>query len=145
MLEKNELKQKSILSLAYLGDAVYELLVREYLAVHSNNPPARLHQITTMIVCSQAQSEALALIESMLTEEEAAIVKRGRNSSKAMIPKNSTPRFYRAATALEALFGYLELIDNQKRIKQLFQVILNKQILSYIELNTKEQGNVERS
>lgn len=132
MFDKNEIKQKNILALAYYGDAVYELLVRKYLMEHLNGAPHMLHHTTSLIVCAAAQYEALQLIEDILLEEECDIVRRGRNSSKATVPRNSTPKYYRAATALEALFGYHALEDNNERIEQLFDIISEKQIIGYI-------------
>jgi len=132
LLEKSDTRQKNILALAYYGDAVYEALVREYLLEHINSTPAVLHQITTLVVCAHAQYEALSLIEEILTEEEQDIVKRGRNSSKATVPKSSQPKYYRAATALEALFGYLAMIEDRGRVIQLFKVIANNQLVNYI-------------
>lgn len=122
-----------MLSLAYLGDAVYESLVREYLMENSSNTPAALHQITTTIVCAKGQSEALSLIVDILTNEELEIVRRGRNSSKAAVPRNTSPKFYRSATALEALFGYLDMTNSDERIKQLFQVICEGQIYALLK------------
>ena len=140
MLEKKDVKLRNTLTLAYLGDAVYETLVREYLLNNCCSLPAKLHHFTVSIVCASAQREALELIEDMLTHEEAEIVKRGRNSSKAAVPRSSTPKDYRASTALEALFGYLSLTDEHDRINEIFKVICENQIGEYIK---REQPDID--
>ncbi len=128
MIEKTEVRQKNALSLAYLGDAVYESLVREYLMEHSNASPGVLHKLTVSVVCAEAQSEALTKLVPHLSEEEMAVVKRGKNASKAPVPKSSTPKDYRAATALEALFGYLSMMGQKERIHELFHLVSEHQI-----------------
>lgn len=106
-----------------MGDAVFELMVREYLSRQGNMPAHTLHvKAVTMVRCS-AQAKAAGLIAPLLTEEETAIYKRGRNANSTTVPKNATPADYRAATGLETLFGYLHLKGEHERIQTLFEMI----------------------
>ena len=136
---QTEVKQKSALSLAYLGDAIYESLVREYVMKHSNASPGILHRMTVSVVCAEAQSSALEMLKPHLSEEELAVVRRGRNASKATIPKNASSEAYRASTALEALFGYLYMMEKKERIEQLFRLISSVQIEN--ALSQREKRN----
>ncbi len=110
--------------LAFVGDAVYELLVREYIA-SVNRPSGELHKFSVALVCAPAQAEAFKKIESLLTEAELSVFKRGRNFHIGNVPKSATPAQYHTATGLECLFGYLHLSGNQKRATDLFGVIVN--------------------
>lgn len=116
-------KQLSPLTLAFLGDAVFELLVRERFVQSGNAPVKNLHKKAVSVVCATAQSNAVALLEPTLTEEETEIYKRGRNANGHHVPKNADPVKYRRATGLEALFGYLHLCGRQERILELFNLI----------------------
>lgn len=116
-------KQLSPLTLAFLGDAVFELLVRERFLLAGNAPVSKLHHKAVSVVCASAQSHAVAILESMMTEEETEIYKRGRNANGHHAPKNADPVEYRRATGLEALFGFLYLKGEEKRIRQLFDEI----------------------
>ena len=116
-------KQLSPLTLAFLGDAVFELLVREELVSQANAPVRKLHKKAVSIVCAGAQSDAVALLEPVLTAEETEIYKRGRNTNGHHVPKNADPASYRRATGLEALFGYLYLQGKKERIRELFEMI----------------------
>ena len=115
-------KQLSPLVLAYIGDAVYELMVRTKILETGNAPVQKLHQMTVHHVCASAQAEGYHQIEAVLTEEESAIFRRGRNTHNN-IPKNADPATYRAATDLEALFGYLYVKGDTPRLEQLFSMI----------------------
>ncbi len=98
---------------------MFELLVRERFVAQGNAPVGALHKKAVAVVCASAQSEAVAQIEGMLTEEETEILKRGRNAN-GHHPKNADPIAYRRATGLEALFGYLYLKGDMERIRTLF-------------------------
>ncbi len=112
----------SPLTLAYLGDAVYELLVREKLLLEGNRPNGTLHGEATKFVSSKGQSEAFLKIEPYLTEDELAVYRRGRNAHS--VPnKNNDYDEYRRATGLEAVFGYLRLCGENGRIKELFSIV----------------------
>lgn len=111
---------KSPLALAFLGDAVYELLARRYVVERADCPVGRMHQSTVELVNAGAQSAAFAALESALSEEELAIYKRGRNTNTQSTPKHADIADYRRATGVEALFGYLFLKGETARIGQLF-------------------------
>ncbi|SCH02203.1 Mini-ribonuclease 3 [uncultured Ruminococcus sp.] len=116
-------KLYSPLVLAYMGDAVLEIMVREKLIRRANMPVHKLHRMTVERVCADAQSAAVEIVYDRLTEEELAIYKRGRNANGNHVPKNADPQDYRRATGLEALFGYLHLKGKQERIDELFALI----------------------
>ena len=120
--------------LAYIGDAVYELMVRTKILESGNAPVQKLHQMTVHHVCASAQAEGYHQIETLLTEEESAIFRRGRNTHNN-IPKNADPATYRAATGLEALFGYLYVKGDTLRLEQLFSIIWNdrSEVLNHTE------------
>ncbi len=109
--------------LCFVGDAVYGLLVRKYLA-EINRPSAKLHSESVKWVNASAQAEAFKLIEPLLTEEEIGVFKRGRNFHTSSSPKNSTKKDYHIATGVEALFGFLYLKEENDRINRLFSVII---------------------
>ncbi|MEG1985256.1 MAG: ribonuclease III domain-containing protein [Oscillospiraceae bacterium] len=116
-------KRKSPVELAFIGDAVFEVLVREHITRNVDTSANKLHRMAVSYVCAEAQSEALEQIAGDLTAEELDIVRRGKNASKVSVPRNGTPRTYRSSTALEALFGYLYLSGETERIDQLFEKI----------------------
>ena len=115
-------QQLSPLTLAFLGDGVYGLLVREKLCEISR-PSGELHSRSVKLVNATSQAKSFKLIEPMLSEEELAIFKRGRNAHTGTTPKNSTIGEYHTATGLETLFGYLHLKGDKARIDELFSVI----------------------
>lgn len=108
--------------LAYMGDAVFELLVRQYLISLPNNKSNHLHKEATKLVSAKAQKELLERWTPHLTEEEADIMRRGRNTKSGAPPKNADPADYRMATALECLVGYLYFEGRLDRIGELFQI-----------------------
>ncbi len=115
-----DMRTYSPITLAFVGDAVYELLVRQYIAQHMNAPANKLHLKAVERVCCTFQSQAFARIEPVLTQEEADVFRRGRNSSTQRVPKHAKPVEYRRATGVEALFGYLYLKGDNQRIEELF-------------------------
>ena len=117
------MNQYSPLTLAFLGDAVYEQLVRERLVLTANMPVKKLHSAAVEHVRAAYQSKAVDVILPLLSEDETEILRRGRNATGNTVPKSSNPIEYRRATALEALFGYLYLTENNKRIVELFDII----------------------
>ena len=123
ILERKEVNQYSPLTLAFLGDAVYEQLVRERLVLTANMSANKLHTATVYRVRAAYQSKALEIISPKLTEDESIIIKRGRNATGNTVPKSSNPIEYRRATALETLFGYLFLTEQTDRIAELFDII----------------------
>lgn len=111
--------------LAFVGDAVYGLYVRTYLA-EVNRPSGELHKLSVKLVNATAQANAFKLIESELSEKELSVFKRGRNFHTGNVPKNSTNSEYHTATGLETLFGFLYLSGQNGRAKQLFDIIWNE-------------------
>lgn len=114
-LEKKEAKQYSPLTLAYIGDGVYELIVRTVLVELANQPVKVLHRKASTIVKAEAQARLIHEIMDSLTQEELAIYKRGRNAKSATSAKNASIADYRTATGLEALMGYLYMENNTER------------------------------
>lgn len=115
-------KLLSPLTLAFIGDGVYGLLVRERLVL-VNRPVGTLHKKSVELVNAHAQALAIQAIMDKLSEDELAIYKRGRNANSVRHPKNADLTEYRMATGLEALFGYLYLSGNKSRLYELFNMI----------------------
>ncbi|MDE5963809.1 MAG: ribonuclease III [Eubacterium sp.] len=116
-------KQLSPLNLAFIGDCVYEMLVRETLVIDANRPVNDLHRESVKFVSAKAQTAAFEKIKDILTDEEMAVYKRGRNAKVGHSPKSATEGEYHCATGVEALFGYLYLTEQLDRIKELFSEI----------------------
>ena len=114
------------LTCAFVGDGVYELLVREYLEKHDGRRVGDVNRIKLDMVCAKAQSEAAHKLMPYLTEEEIAVYKRGRNVNVNSVPKNAALKDYHAATGFEALFGYLYLCERKERIRELFDIIISE-------------------
>jgi ribonuclease-3 family protein len=119
--EVKNVQQLNGLALAYIGDAVYELYVRHRLLSKGNVKPNQLHRQAIQYVSAKAQAQIiLSLLErAILTEEEQAVVRRGRNAKSATIPKNTDVQTYRHSTAFEALIGYHFLRNNEERMREL--------------------------
>ena len=109
----------SPLALAFLGDAVFGLLVREALLLEANRPAGELHRLATAQVNAQAQAKLARALLPQLTEEEAAVFRRGKNAKPGTIPQSCTPTDYALATGLEALFGWLWLKGAFDRAREL--------------------------
>lgn len=109
----------SPLVLAYIGDAIYELFVRTYVVKSGNAPVNKLHQKSKNFVQASAQRALYHKIEPLLTEEEVAMFKRGRNAKSGTKAKNASMSDYRVATGVEALFGYLYLNEEYDRLTEL--------------------------
>ena len=114
------------LNLAFIGDCVFELFVREKLVCTMDLSVKVLHQQAIRQVCCQAQAEDAQLLMDSFNEEEMAIYLRGRNAHAGHLPKNASPADYHAATALEAVFGYLYLTGQLERLQQFFEKIWQK-------------------
>ncbi len=113
------------LQLAYIGDAVYDLLAREFV-LKARKRLNSLHMAETDLVCAPAQAKIYSRLFDDLTEEEKQIAKRGRNANpKHRVPKSATSEEYASSTALEAVFGYLYINGNIKRIHELFELCVN--------------------
>lgn len=119
-------KQLSPLTLAFVGDGVYELLVREYLVSLGNCPVKKLNSRKVELVRCQAQAQALERLWPRLTGEEQEVALRGRNAHVGHVPKNANVADYHGATALEALFGYLYLGGEVSRLRELFGLVMEE-------------------
>lgn len=116
----------SPLNLAYIGDAVYEVLIRSYVMAQGKCSVNQMHKKTSSLVQASAQSEMIRLIQEDLTEEELAAFKRGRNAKSGTIAKNQSMSDYRRATGFEALVGYLYLMNRTDRIYELVMLGLKR-------------------
>ena len=119
---KQEVELMSPLTWAYIGDAVYELFIRNKLIDETNLKPHKLHIEAIKYVKAKAQAELLQKIYDELTDEEKDIVRRGRNAENHHLPKNSNVQEYMHATAFEALIGYLYLTNKNERIKEILSL-----------------------
>lgn len=113
------------LVLAYIGDAVYELSVRAHLIAGGITRTDRIHAGAVRYVCAETQAAALKSIEDMLTEEEAAVARRGRNAKTSHTPRGASVISYRRSTGLECLVGYLFLKDNQGRLAEIMDRVFH--------------------
>ena len=113
----------SPLTLAFVGDGVYDLLVREYLVRQANRPVGELNKIKVAMVNCKSQAQFAAKLLPYLTEKETAVYKRGRNAAPKTTATNGTIAEYHSATGLECLFGYLHLNGENQRIAELFERI----------------------
>ena len=126
-LSTDEIRGISSIGLAHLGDAVYELLVRTWLCAHGKATGKCLHRATIELVCAPKQAEFSEKILPLLTEEEQAVFKRGRNANVHSIPQHASRAQYQQATALEALLGWLHLSGRHDRVEQLFAVMMEEE------------------
>ena len=120
-------RQLSPLTLAFVGDCVFELFVREKLVCQGNCPVKKLHQRSVEQVCASAQSRFSQKRFPLLTEEEQQVYQRGRNAHVNHVPKNASVADYHAATAFETLFGYLYLSGRIERLRELFQICMENE------------------
>lgn len=118
-LDKPDVRQYSALTLAYIGDAVYEIVIRSYLVERGNAPVEKLHKRASQMVKAKTQAELVMAIQDQLTEEELTVYKRGRNARSYTMAKNATMSDYRKATGCEALIGYLYLDGQYQRLTEL--------------------------
>ncbi|MBP3634881.1 MAG: ribonuclease III [Bacilli bacterium] len=125
-----KINQINSLVLAYLGDSVYELLIRDYFIKQNVNKVNNLQNRVVKYVSAKAQSKYINYLidNNILTNEELDIVKRGRNSKVYSHPKNVDVLTYKWATALESLFGYLYIKKEDSRIEELINIILEVEI-----------------
>ena len=118
-----DLREQSPLALAFVGDAVLELLVRQRLVETTRMQPGKLHSTATRYVSAHAQNRELEILTPLLTEEEANVLRRGKNATKATVAKHATAQEYRASTGFECLLGWLYLQNRNDRIQQLFEAL----------------------
>ena len=125
-MPRDDIGAISTLGLAHLGDAVYELMVRSWLCLHGKATNKGLHKATVGYVAASAQAERAERILPLLTEEEAGVFRRGRNSSPHTVSKAASRADYQTATAVEALFGYLYLQGRTERLNELFRAMMEE-------------------
>ena len=124
---KTELRHISVLGLAHVGDAVFELMVRTWLCDAGVSTAKKLHGEAVTYVSARAQAAAAARLRPELSDEELAVYKRGRNAHANSTPRGSTYEEYHAATGIEALFGFLYLGGQTDRLNELFEIIIQSE------------------
>ena len=122
--ESIDLRNYSPLTLAFLGDCVFDLIIRTVIVERGNRTAESLHKKKSVVVKAQTQARMAELLLSSLSEEELAVYKRGRNAKSYSTAKNASVSDYRKATGFEALLGYLYLQDMEERIIQLVKTAL---------------------
>lgn len=133
-----DVKQMKSLALAYIGDAVYELHIRNYLLQSGHVKPDDLHQQAITFVAGKSQADVIIHWlgkDTYLTDEEVGVVRRGRNAKSGSVPKNTSIQIYRYSTAFEALIGYHYLLGNQDRLTELL-----KEAVKFVEERDVENG-----
>jgi len=123
-LSPDQLRAMSSIALAHVGDAVYELLTRTWLSVHGKATGRGLHRAAVGLVNAAAQAEKYDRLLPLLSQDELAVLHRGRNAHVHTIPHSASRLDYLKATALECLLGYLYLSGQRDRVNQLFQAIM---------------------
>lgn len=124
-IEGKDIRSFSPLTLAYIGDAVYEIVIRTIIVEKGNAPVNKLHHKASSLVKAVAQKEAMEKILPLLTKEEEAVYKRGRNAKSYTSAKNASVIDYRIATGFEALMGFLYLTGRNKRMLELVKIAVN--------------------
>ena len=125
-LAADDIRNISSIGLAHLGDGVYELLVRSYLCATGKATGKGLHRATVELVKAPAQAQKAEKVLPLLSEEELAVFKRGRNANGHSIPHNASRADYLKATALECLIGWLYLNGRKERINELFNIMMEE-------------------
>lgn len=128
-LPHTDMKTYSPLTLAFIGDGAYDLIIRTMIVEGGNAPVNKIHKRVSNLVKASGQVAMFRAIEQELTQEETTIFKRGRNAKSFTSAKNASITDYRIATGLEALMGYLYLTDNMKRMVELIKLGLNTVII----------------
>lgn len=124
-IEGKDIRSFSPLTLAYIGDAVYEIVIRTIIVEKGNAPVNKLHHKASSLVKAVAQKAAMEKILPLLTEEEEAVYKRGRNAKSYTSAKNASVIDYRIATGFEALMGFLYLMGRNERMLELVKIAVN--------------------
>ena len=122
-MTKQDLAMRSGLELAFIGDAVYELFIREKLVEQAPSTVGVLQKGASSFACASTQAAIVKELLPHLTEEEESAFKRGRNAKSKSIPKNASQADYAAATGLESLIGYLHLTNNQQRLQYILEEV----------------------
>ncbi len=127
-LSRGSILEISSIGLAHMGDAVFELLVRAWLCAHGGATGRGMHRSAVRLVCAESQAEKAEKILPLLTEEERAVFRRGRNAQVHTVPHHASRAQYGEATALEALLGWLYLQGRLERINQLFCIMMEEEV-----------------
>ena len=125
-IKEVDVRSYSPLTLAYIGDGVFDLVIRSDVVGKANTKASQLHKRTSQIVKAHTQALMIEALEDILTEEESNVYRRGRNAKSATMAKNASMSDYRKATGFEALMGYLYLQDNFGRIVELTKIAIEK-------------------
>lgn len=128
-VKEQDIRSYSPLTLAYIGDGIFDLVIRTILVQKGNCPVNQLHKRASQLVKAGAQSAMMEKIGPVLTEEESAVYKRGRNAHSATMAKNATMGDYRRATGFEALMGYLYLQKKYRRMLELIRLGIEEDVL----------------
>ena len=129
-LEEIDLRTYSTLTLAFVGDCIYDLIIRTVAVERHNTSPERLHREKSRLVKAQTQAQMSQVLLPYLTPEEEAVYRRGRNAKSYTTAKNASVADYRKATGLEALYGYLYLDGREERLLELIRISLRELELS---------------
>ena len=143
-LPDQDIRTVSPLTLAYVGDAVYEMVIRSLLVGRGNCPVSRLHHEATRLVRAGAQAQMLRALQPLLTEQEEAVSRRGRNAHSPTMSKHATVTEYRHATGFEALMGYLYLTGQTERMLTLIKAGLPEGILQKEEQAFSQSEPVQK-
>ena len=127
-IPETDIRTYSPLTLAFIGDSIFDLVIRTCIVESGNAPVNKLHKCASKLVQATAQAELYHLIQDQLTEEENAVYKRGRNAKSVTSAKNASVVDYRIATGLEALMGYLYLTDRMERLLELIKPQISKMV-----------------
>lgn len=119
--KEQDIRTYSPLTLAYIGDAIYDLVIRTVVVERANRPNGDLHHITVKYVNAGTQARMIEALQDKLTEEEQSVYRRGKNSKPHTMAKNATPADYRKATGFEAVMGYLYLKGETERMLELIR------------------------
>lgn len=128
-LEDKDIRTYSPLTLAYIGDGIYDLIIRTILVKKANCQVNKLHKMASSYVKAAAQSAMMKILEPVLTEEELGFYKRGRNAHSATMAKNASMADYRRATGFEALMGYLYMTEQYDRMIELVRLGIGEERL----------------
>ena len=112
-----DVREVNVKTLAYIGDVVYELYIREYVVSNSREQVNKLHKKTIKYVSAKAQAKVVNLLNDELSDEEKDVIRRGRNAEANTVPKNTDVVTYKIATGFEALIGHLYLTKNENRLR----------------------------
>lgn len=124
-MQEMDIREYSPLTLAYIGDSIYDLIIKSLVINRGNKQVQKLHKETSSLVQASAQSKMMRAMQEELTDEERAVYKRGRNAKSVSPAKNQSITDYRRATGFEALLGYLYLKEDWKRMLDLVKIGLD--------------------